>query len=112
MYGLLVGEFGIDHGVFLQELRIWQVLQIIKGRRRREETQLKYDRLNTWLSILPHLPKDSGVRDSPSELYQLPSEASANEPSDDEIEEMQREMAEYNENLRKSREQNDDNGKG
>ena len=47
-YELLVGEIGIEHQTALYELRLWQILSIIRGYRHKEHTAWRMTRWQTW----------------------------------------------------------------
>ena len=79
-----MGEIGINHHTALYDLKLWQILSIIRGYRRKELGAWRTARWQTWLILCGMGAKDLH---SPDDLLELPGDgelAEREEISDDE----------------------------
>ena len=108
MYQLFVGEIGYNREEFLFKLKWWEVKAILNGYRRRERTYVETVRWQTWV-IISTLGAKINI---PKDLRELPwddeDEETMQPITEDEKNELQREMEEINKHLAEQNAQ--DNG--
>ena len=100
-YQLVVGEIGIPREQFLYDLEFWEVRAIIRGYRRKQETEWAQLRWQTfWLMHNGMVDLGKVGIHQPSDLMQLPHDGNTGDDSppisDEEIDALQAEMRAYN----------------
>lgn len=103
-----MGEIGFPRREFLHDLRWWEVRSIIRGYNRRHRHLWSSTRWQTYRLMEAFCGsknlRESGIN-SPTDLIQFPWEkTTANLPSQDEIDELQAEMAAINDNIKSNAE--------
>ena len=94
---------GFPRGEFLRDLRWWEVRSIIRGYNRRHRDLWSATRWQTYNLMCVSMAdmKKAGIN-SPTDLIQFPWEKiKPNLPTQEEIDELQAEMAAINANLQK-----------
>lgn len=100
-----MGEAGVfSREAFFYDVDHWEVVAAVRGYRKRQEALIHFGRLNTWLMLMPHVEQHSPLRNSPAELYRLPSDdreedddEERDEPSEEEVERLTRMIERANE---------------
>lgn len=104
-YTLLVGEVGISRQEFLYELRLWEINAIVEGYRNRAHTAWEVARWQTFCIVCAMGAKNIST---PEDIQKFPWELEQPvEMSEDERDELLREMEEENERLAKLRNEED-----
>lgn len=82
MYGIVVGEIGIEHNLCLYELNAWQIHEIIQGYYRRNRDMWSSTRWSTYQVMAAQVGSD-GLRkahiNSPKDLMPFPWEDEDND---------------------------------
>lgn len=106
-YTLLVGEVGISRQEFLYELRLWEINAIVEGYRNRAHTAWEVARWQTFCIVCAMGAKNIST---PEDIQRFPWETEtvqAEEMSEEDRDELLREMEEENERLAKLRNEED-----
>ena len=97
MYQLFVGEIGIPRREFLYEIRGWEARRILKGYQRRHILTYQLQRMQVWASMFCMGNPEKKTPSDILHLYFDDFDKESDQPiSDDEIRQMQEEMAAIN----------------
>lgn len=106
MYGVVVGEIGIDRRTFLYEMELWEVQEVMKGYRRRSRDLWSAVRWMTFnvMGVMPYFDMRKAGLYKPTDLISFPWDKEPGEEMSeedvDELRKMMREMRGENENGR------------
>jgi hypothetical protein len=94
---LFVGEIGIPRREFLYEIRGWEARRILKGYQRRHILMYQLQRMQVWASMFCMGNPEKKTPSDILHLYFDDFDKESDQPiSDDEIRQMQEEMAAIN----------------
>lgn len=106
-----MGEIGISRQEFMFELKLWEINAIVEGYRRRAYTTWEAARWQTYCIVCAMGAKNIY---SPQDIMKFPWETEdksvqAEEVSEEEVKEMQREIDEINQQLKDAKNRQDNN---
>ena len=94
---MFVGEIGISRREFLYEIRGWEARRILKGYQRRHILMYQLQRIQVWASMFCMGNPEKKTPSDILHLYFDDFDKESDQPiSDDEIRQMQEEMAAIN----------------